>query len=478
VGTTGAVNSTILNDDSPLPNISLYVTPGSVAEDGATNLSYVFSRSGSTTNALTVNFTLSGTATISTDYTQSGATLTGNNGTITFAAGSSTATITVDPTADTTVESNESVGITLASSTLYNLSTTGTVTGNINNDDANITVAVAPGSVAEDGSANLIYTFTRTGITTNTLTVNFTLSGSATLSNNDYTQTGATISGNNGTITFAANSATATLTVDPTADTTFENDESVGISLVAGTGYLVDSPSSAFGVITNDDTQVTLSVSPASVAEDGTPNLVYTFIRTGVTTNALTVNFTLSGDATLNTDYVQSGATLTGNNGTITFTAGSNTAIITVNPTTDTNPEANETVGITLGSGTGYSIGTAATVTGTITNDDVVVLPTITLAVSPASVTEDGAGNLVYTFTRSGSTASSLNANFTLSGDALSNDYTQTGATLTGNNGTITFAAGSATATLTIDPTTDTTPEANETVGITLVSNLWGRQVG
>ncbi|MFM6346029.1 MAG: hypothetical protein ACKPFK_12900, partial [Dolichospermum sp.] len=44
---------------------------------------------------------------------------------------------------------------------------------------------------------------------------------------------------------------------------------------------------------------ITLAVAPSSVTEDGTTNLVYTFTRTGVTTNALTVNYTLGGTATL-----------------------------------------------------------------------------------------------------------------------------------------------------------------------------------
>ena len=51
---------------------------------------------------------------------------------------------------------------------------------------------------------------------------------------------------------------------------------------------------------------ITLAVSPASVTEDGTTILVYTFTRSGSTTNPLTVNYTLGGTATLNTDYILS----------------------------------------------------------------------------------------------------------------------------------------------------------------------------
>ncbi|MFM6201948.1 MAG: sodium:calcium exchanger, partial [Dolichospermum sp.] len=117
---------------------------------------------------------------------------------------------------------------------------------------------------------------------------------------------------------------------------------------------------------------ITLAVSPASVTEDGTTNLVYTFTRTGVTTNALTVNYALGGTATLNTDY-----TRTGTNNTVTFAANSSTATVTVDPTADTTVEPDETVALTLASGTGYTIGTTTAVTGTITNGT--VTPNITL---------------------------------------------------------------------------------------------------
>jgi Ca2+-binding RTX toxin-like protein len=230
-----------------------------------------------------------------------------------------------------------------------------------------ITLAVSPASVNEDGTTNLAYTFTRTGVTTNALTVNYTLGGTATL-NTDYTRTGTT-----NTVTFAAGSATATVTVDPTADTIVESNETVILTLATGTGYTVGTPNAVTGTITNDDVtlpSITLAVSPSSVTEDGTTNLVYTFTRSGVTTNALTVNYTLGGTATLNTDYTRTGTT-----NTVTFAAGSSTATVTVDPTADTTVESDETVILTLATGTGYTVGTTTAVTGTITNDDV-TLPT------------------------------------------------------------------------------------------------------
>ena len=76
-----------------------------------------------TTGALTVNFTVGGTATFNTDYTQTGAaTFTPPDGTVgLWPPASSTATVTVDPTADNTVEPDETVILTVTAGTGYNV---------------------------------------------------------------------------------------------------------------------------------------------------------------------------------------------------------------------------------------------------------------------------------------------------------------------------------------------------------------------
>ncbi|WP_233467081.1 lectin-like protein [Dolichospermum flos-aquae] len=118
--------------------------------------------------------------------------------------------------------------------------------------------------------------------------------------------------------------------------------------------------------ITNISPSITLAVSPNSVLEDGTTNLIYTFTRTGATTNPLTVNYGITGTANSG-DYT--GAT-PGTGKTITFAAGANIATLTIDPIADTTVENNETVALTLASGTGYTVGTTTAVTGTIINDD------------------------------------------------------------------------------------------------------------
>ena len=473
-----AVNSsatgTITNDDT---DVSVAVAPALVAEDGATNLVYTFTRVGVTGTPLTVNFTIGGTATFSSDYTQMGAaTFVPPNGTVTFGAGNATATVTVDPSADITSEPDETVILTLAAGTGYNVIEPSSATGTITNDDVVVTVAVSPASVLEDGADNFVYTFTRND-SVGALTVNFTVGGTATV-NTDYLLTGAaTFTAPNGTVSFADGALTTTVAVDPTADSMVEPDETVTLTVAPGAGYAVGDPSSATGTIINDDTEVSVAVAPATTAEDGAGNLVYTFTRTGVTAPALTVNFTIDGTATFETDYTQTGATtFAPPNGTVDFAAGSSTATVTVDPTADTTVEPDETVTLTVAAGVGYNVAAMNnTATGTITNDDT----DVSVAVAPLSVAEDGAANLVYTFTRNGVTAGALTVNFTIGGTAtFSTDYTQVGAaTFVPPNGTVTFGAGNSTATVTVNPSADMNSEPDETVILTVAAGT-GYNVG
>jgi hypothetical protein len=478
VGTANAATGTITNDDGT--EVTVAVAPTSVLEDGAGTLVYTFTRVGDTSAALTVSFTVGGTATFTTDYAQTGAaTFDATTGTVTFAAGSDTATVTLDPVTDAVAEGNETAILTVTTGTGYTVGATAAATGTITDDDGTeVTVAVAPASVTEDGAGNLVYTFTRAGDTSSALTVNFTVGGTATFAT-DYNQTGAaTFNGTTGTVTFAAGASTATVTLDPTVDTTPENSETAVLTLTSGAGYTIGASAAATGTITNDDgAAVSVTVAPASVTEDGAGTLVYTFTRVGDTTNVLTVNFTVGGGATFNTDYTQTGAAaFTATTGSVTFAAGSDTVTVTLDPTSDTTPEGDETAVLTVVAGAGYAVGSTPAATGTIANDDG---PSITVAVAPSSVAEDGAGTLVYTFTRVGDSSSALTVNFSVSGTAaFTSDYSQAGAaSFTATAGTVTFAAGSSTATVTLDPVVDSTPENDETAVLTLTSGT-GYTVG
>ncbi len=244
-----------------------------------------------------------------------------------------------------------------------------------------VSIAVTPANVSEDGSTNLVFTVTRSLNLSSPTVVNITTSGTAT-SGTDY-------GGGVATLTIPAASTTTTITINPVADATVEPNETVILTVAAGTGYTVGAPASATGTILNDDVPTaTIAVSPTGgVAEDGGTSLVYTVTLSQNAVTNTSVNFTVSGTATNGTDY----ATIAS---PVVIAAGSNSATITVNPTADATIETDETVVITLAAGSGYIVGTPASATGTILNDD---LPNLTI--NDVTAAEGSAGTTNFTFT-------------------------------------------------------------------------------
>ena len=373
--------------------------------------------------------------------------------------------MTVDPTADSTLEADENIIATVTAGTGYTAAGSA-ATGTITNDDTDVTLAISPSSVGEDGVPNLVYTFTRAGVTAGELTVNFTVGGTAAFGT-DYTQTGAaSFNATTGTVTFAAGSATATVTLDPSVDTVVEANETTLLTLTAGS-YNIATAGAVTGTIDNDDTDVSVAVTPPSVTEDGAGVLVYTFTRAGVTAVALTVNFSVGGTATFGSDYAQSGATaFAATTGRVAFSAGAATATVTLDPAVDSTTETDEMAILTVVAGAGYNA-TGSAATGSIVNDD----STVSVAVSPSSLVEDGTQDIIYTFTPTGLLTNALTVDFAVAGSAtFGTDYAQTGAaTFSTNAGTVTFEIGSPTAT--VNPTADTTAENDEAAVLTLAAS-------
>jgi subtilisin family serine protease len=171
-----------------------------------------------------------------------------------------------------------------------------------------VTVSVSPASVQEDGSTNLVYTFTRTGTDLSSpLTVNFTVSGQANAApgNNDpadYTLvTGNDVSFDpttkQGTVSFAANATTVTVVVDPITDSVAETeDETVSLSIVGGVGYISGSSSIATGTIISEESLPIFSNPNAITIPDSGAGNPYPSIITvsglGSSINSLQVTLT------------------------------------------------------------------------------------------------------------------------------------------------------------------------------------------
>ncbi len=238
------------------------------------------------------------------------------------------------------------------------MGTPASATVTLTSDDLATTVSVTASdpSATEAGLTTGRYTFTRSGGTTTVLTVNYTVEGTAT-AGSDYQALGTSVS-------FAAGATTATKTVTPVQDSLIEANETILLTLAPGAGYTVGSPASATVTLTSDDLATTVSVtaSDPSATEAGLTTGRYTFTRTGGTT-ALTVNYSVAGTATAGSDYQALGTS-------VSFAAGATTATKTVTPLQDSLIEANETILLTLAPGTGYTVGTPASATVTLTSND------------------------------------------------------------------------------------------------------------
>ncbi|MBD2525077.1 SdiA-regulated domain-containing protein [Nostoc sp. FACHB-133] len=122
------------------------------------------------------------------------------------------------------------------------------------------------------------------------------------------------------------------------------------------------------GTIVSSLPTIAIAAQDANAAETGSDPGTFRISRTGITTNALTVNYNVAtgaGQAT-SADYTP---TLTG---TATIAAGQSFVDITITPVDDTTIEGTETISLTLNSSANYTLGTATTATVAIADDDAI----------------------------------------------------------------------------------------------------------
>jgi uncharacterized protein (DUF1800 family) len=126
--------------------VSVATGPGVTDETGAASGQFVFTRTGSTTAPLTVTYGVGGTATNGIDYPAL-------VGFVTIPAGAASANVTVQPYPDTTVESTESIIVTLSAGTGFSLGTT-SATLSITDSVGTLYVANLRPTVAGSSSAS------------------------------------------------------------------------------------------------------------------------------------------------------------------------------------------------------------------------------------------------------------------------------------------------------------------------------------
>ncbi|WP_153159846.1 Calx-beta domain-containing protein [Zoogloea sp. 1C4] len=455
---TSAALGTILNDDV-LPTLAIAATSASKAEgsSGTTPFTFTVTRSGNTSSVSTVAWSvIEGTAGLNAaDF--SGPT----SGVLSFAAGETSKVISLNVAGDSVVEANEAFYVNLTTPTGATLGTA-SATGTILNDDMLPTLGIAATSASKaegnSGTTPFTFTVTRSGNTGIASSVNWAVAnGTATAA--DFT--GGVLP--TGSVSFAVGETSKTITVNVAGDALVEANETFNVVLSGAAGATLGT-ASATGTILNDDTLPTLAIAATSASKaegnSGTTPFTFTVTRSGNTGGASTVAWSVvEGTATLNAaDF--SGPT----SGVLSFAAGETRKVISLNVAGDSVVEANEAFYVNLTTPTGATLGTASAV-GTILNDD--VLPTLAIAATSASKAEGNSGSTPFTFTvtRAGTTTAASTVNWAVSGGtATAADFT--GGVLPG--GSISFAVGETSKTITVNVAGDTAVEANETFNVVL----------
>ncbi len=239
-----------ITDNDPAPALTV-ADAAAVAEpdSGQTDAAFVVSLSPASGQSVTVRYaTASGSATNGSDFTST-------SGTLTFAPGITTQTVNVPVRGDLLDEPNENFVLKLSAAVNATLTRT-QASAIITDNDAAPTVGVAntapvtepvPGGAA----ASATFTIALNAPSAQTVTVAYATANGTALAGRDYTAT-------SGTLTFAANERTKSVTVPLLADSEPEGNETFYLQLGA--------PVNA--------TLAAASRGTATIADNGLPNVM------------------------------------------------------------------------------------------------------------------------------------------------------------------------------------------------------------
>jgi probable HAF family extracellular repeat protein len=225
-----------LQPELAINNVS--VTEGN---SGTVYAVFTVTLSGHNTSPVTVNYaTADGSATAGSDYQST-------SGTLTFAPGETSKTITVQVIGDRLAEPNETFVVNLSGATSANIAS-GEGEGTIMDDEPRLSISDVAKLEGKKGQTTL-FTFTVTLSATydQPVTVSFrTVDGSARTSDSDYVA-------KTGTLTFAPGETTKTITIVVNGDSKKEVDETFFVDLFASSSNSLFTKYRGIGTILNDD---------------------------------------------------------------------------------------------------------------------------------------------------------------------------------------------------------------------------------
>jgi hypothetical protein len=432
-----------ITDDDVTPVLS--ISDANITEGNAGNTTATFTVTLSTASGRTISLdfaTANGTALAGSDYTAAA-------GNLSFTPGSTSRTISVAVLGDTVDEANETFVVDLSNGTNVTIADTQGM-GTISDDDGAPAISINDVTVTEGnaGTVNAVFVATLSAASGLSVSTDYATANGTATSGSDYTA-------GSGTLVFGPGVLTQSITVVVSADTVDELNETFFVNLTnPANATLLDGQ--GLGTITDDDTAPVLSINDVTVTEGnaGTVNASYTVTLSAASGQTVTVDYaSAGGSATSGTDFVAA-------SGTLSFTAGQLTRTLTVVVNSDVLDETNEAYSVVLSNPTNATIADA-TGAGTITDDD--TAPNASIADLSISEGNSGTSNAVFTVSLSAASGQAITLAYaTVNGTALAPaDYTAGG-------GTLTFAAGSLSQTITVPVAGDTLDETNETFSVEL----------
>ena len=324
---------------------------------------------------LTVTLTHPSTETTTVQYATAPRTATAGDdytavsGTLTVPANTTEATITVPIIDDPLNENEESFTVTLSNPTGVVIFDATAVVA-IRDDDGLPRFSVAP-ATANENDPGAAFSVTLSHPSSQITTVQYATFDNTARHPDDYTAVP-------GTLTVAANTTAATITVPIIDDRLDENDEQFTIRLSNPTGADLSEPVATASII-DDDPEPRLRLLPSS-AQEGDP-LHFTATLDAPSGRTVTADYATAADPA-GTHRATSDADYTATTGTITFMPGETLQTISVETADDALTEAPETFLLRLSNPSGAALTPAdASGTGTISNRQ---LPAITIADSAA----------------------------------------------------------------------------------------------
>ena len=381
------VTVTNTDDDS---EVTIAVSPGTSVEGGA-DLVYTFTRTGFLDEVLTVNFNVSGTATLTTDFTQSGAaSFSASAGTISIPSGDASASINISSIGDNLIEGNENVQFTITSGD-YVIGTSGSANGVIDDadDGAGNQINIITTQNGAEGGNDIVYTVslsdgtnTLTNVYGSPITVDLGLFGSGTAVAADVSTSPLPT-----TVSIANNSANQTVTLEVADDNLIEGAETA-VVVITNPSLGVIGTGTASANITDEDQGANIEVNIATIQNgaEGGNDIVYT-VNLSDGTNTLT-NVTGS-PITVDLGLFRSGTSVTADVSTsplpTTVSIANNTAsqTVTLEVADDNLIEGAETAVAVITNPSIGVIGTGAA-SANITDED-----TIPIALDDTAITDE-----------------------------------------------------------------------------------------